>query len=487
MELHISKGYNFDDLLLIPRESSVLPAKVDISTRLTNRVRLNIPILSAAMDTVTESRMGIAIAREGGIGIIHKNMSIEEQTDKVLKVKRYESGIISEPITLSPDASIRDAVALKNKYNIGGFPIVEGKKLVGILTNRDLRFETNLDKKIHELMTHRDKLITTSPGTSLEGAKHILHEHRIEKLPVVNNNDELVGLLTVMDIEKNISFPNAARDNQGHLLSGAAVGVTGDFIERAQELVANKADVIVVDTAHGHHINIFNAVKQLKSKLSVDIIAGNIATSEAAQKLIDAGVDAVKVGIGPGSICTTRIVAGVGVPQLTAIMDVYSICKKHSIPIIADGGIKFSGDIVKALAAGADTVMLGSLLAGTEESPGEAIIYNGRRFKVYRGMGSIGAMKKGSSDRYFQDTTDEKKLVAEGIEGMIPFKGNLTDFLYQMIGGLRAGMGYTGAGTIIELRNRAKFIEITIAGLKESHPHDVTITKEAPNYQSSDI
>jgi IMP dehydrogenase len=482
----IKKGYTFDDLLLIPLQSSTLPKLVSTKTKLTKQISLNIPILSAAMDTVTESELAIAMAREGGIGIIHKNLTIEEQADEVRKVKRYEAGMISNPITLSPDANISTANRMKEKYNIGGFPIVENNKLVGILTNRDLRFESDLAKKVSDLMTPQEKLITVTEGTSLEEAKLILHKHRIEKLLVVSNKGELRGLITVKDIQKNIKYPNAAKDQLGQLLSGAAIGNSGDFLERAQELVRNHVDVIVIDTAHGHHENTPKAIQRIKSNLDVQIIAGNVATPEAAQYLIDAGADAVKVGIGPGSICTTRVVAGVGVPQLTAIMDCAEIGAKYGVPIIGDGGIKLSGDIVKALAAGASTVMLGSLLAGTDESPGEFVLFNGRRFKSYRGMGSIGAMKKGSKDRYFQDSNDERKLVAEGIEGMVPYKGPISDYIHQLIGGLRAGMGYCGSETIELLHERAKFVEITAAGLTESHPHDVTVTKQAPNYQNRD-
>ncbi|PID27496.1 MAG: IMP dehydrogenase [Candidatus Cloacimonadota bacterium] len=481
----IKKGYTFDDLLLIPRESKVLPATVKTQTQFTENIKLNIPVMSAAMDTVTESKMAIAMAKEGGIGIIHKNLSVEEQAAEVRKVKRFESGIISNPVTMRPDSSIREANSLKASQNISGFPIVDGSnKLIGILTNRDLRFEKDDRKKVSELMTPADKLVTIKAGTSLEEAKQLLHKHRIEKLPVVNDNFEIVGMITVKDIEKGISHPNAAKDGEGRLLCGAAIGVSGDFYERACELVEQKADVIIIDTAHGHHINILKAIKKIKNNLDIDILAGNIASAEAARDLIDAGANAVKVGIGPGSICTTRIIAGIGVPQLSAIMDVCELADKYSIPVVADGGIKFSGDIVKAIAAGANTVMLGSLLAGTDESPGEFVIYNGRRFKSYRGMGSIGAMKRGSKDRYFQESSDEKKLVAEGIEGMVAYKGPLSDYLHQLIGGLRAGMGYVGAETIELLQERAQFIEITSAGLHESHPHDVNITKEAPNYQN---
>ncbi len=483
----LKKGYTFDDLLLIPAKSEVLPSSVNISSYLSQNIRLNIPVLSAAMDTVSESEMAIAMAREGGIGILHKNVSIEEQGIQVANVKRSETGIITNPFTVKPSDSISRAYELMEQYGIGGFPVVTGKKLVGILTNRDLRFETDLTKKVKDLMTPQDRLITADFDIPIIEAKKLLHLNRIEKLLLVNAKGELAGMITVKDILKKISYPNAATDEKGRLLVGAAIGVSGDYLERAQELVRNGADVIVIDTAHGHQINILKAIKKIKSNLSVEIIAGNIATGNAAKTLIDEGVNALKVGIGPGSICTTRVVAGVGVPQLTAIMDCYEVASKYNIPVIADGGIKYSGDIVKAIAAGASTVMLGSLLAGTDESPGESIIYNGRRFKSYRGMGSIAAMKKGSKDRYFQEnSSDTNKLVAEGIEGMVPYKGPLKDFLYQLIGGLRAGMGYCGAEDIQTLIKNAQFVEITSAGLKESHPHDVTITKEAPNYQSRD-
>ncbi len=484
---HFKKGYTFDDLLLVPGKSEVLPSAVDTSSRFTRNIMLQVPVVSAAMDTVTEGVMAIAMAQKGGIGIIHKNLTIEEQAEEVRKVKRFESGIIKSPITLEPNVSIRRALELKEKYNISGFPIVKGKRLVGILTNRDLRFESNLDKRISELMTPEERLITVEEGTSLEDSKHILHQHRIEKLPVVNKAGELVGMITVKDIEKMISYPNATKDAEGRLICGGAISSGKDYEERAAALIEQKVDVLVIDSAHGHHIDIARAVRAIKNRFDIEIVAGNIATAEGAKDLIEAGADAVKVGIGPGSICTTRVIAGIGVPQMTAIMDAASYAQEAGVPIIADGGIKFSGDVVKAIAAGADSVMLGSLLAGTEESPGEFVIYNGRRFKSYRGMGSIGAMKKGSSDRYFQSSEEAKKLVAEGIEGMVPYKGPLRDFLYQLVGGLRAGMGYVGASSIRELQTRARFIEVSAAGLKENHPHDVTITKEAPNYQYRDV
>ncbi len=480
----MKKGYTFDDLLLIPQKSSTLPANVSIKTMLTKNIQLNIPILSAAMDTVTESKMAIAIGRKGGLGIIHKNFSIEEQADKILKVKRYESGIIVEPITLSLHDPISEALMYKEKYDIGSFPVVEGKKLVGIITNRDIRFETDTRKLVKEIMTPMAKMVTAPEDTSLEDAQQILHDHRIEKLPIINKAGELCGLITFKDIMNNISYPHAAKDKSGRLLAAGAIGNGGDYLERAAELIAKGADLLVIDTAHGHHDFTPKAINAVKSRFSVDIIAGNVATAAATASLVEAGVDAVKVGIGPGSICTTRVIAGVGIPQLTAIMDCAEIATKYDVPIIADGGIKYSGDIVKALAGGASAVMLGSLLAGTEESPGEFVTYNGRRFKTYRGMGSIGAMQRGSRDRYFQASVESTKLVAEGIEGMVPYKGKLSDYLYQLIGGLRSGMGYCGATSISELHKVARFIEITAAGLSESHPHDIMITKEAPNYQS---
>lgn len=480
----INKGFTFDDLLLIPQESKVLPSTVDLSTNLTKNIKLNIPIMSAAMDTVSEAKMAIAMAREGGIGVIHKNLTIEEQANEVKKVKRSESGVINNPITLSPNDSIKTAFAMQKKYEISGFPIVEGKTLVGILTNRDMRFEKNENKLVSDLMTKGDNLITVPQGTNIEKAKQILHENRIEKLLVTKANGELTGMITVKDIMKGICFPQAAKDLNGSLLTAAAIGVSGDFFERAQELVKNNVDVIVIDTAHGHHINIFKAIEKIRRHLDIEIIAGNVATAKATKALIDAGVGAVKVGIGPGSICTTRVIAGVGYPQLSAIMESAKIAEKAGVPLIADGGIKYSGDIVKALAGGANTVMLGSLLAGTDESPGEYVIFNGRRFKSYRGMGSIAAMKKGSRDRYFQDNQEnDKKYVAEGIEGMVPYKGPLKDYLYQLVGGLRSGMGYNGAESIRALQEKAEFVEITAAGFQESHPHDVKITKETPNYQ----
>lgn len=481
----VKKAYTFDDLLLIPARSEILPSSVSTQSLLTQKIKLNIPIVSAAMDTVTESQMAIAMAQEGGIGIIHKNLSISEQAEQVSSVKRSESGVINSPYTLKPDQTIKEVMDMKEYHKIGGFPVIDNKKIVGILTNRDIRFENNLSKKVKDLMTPREKLITAKPDISIEDAKSILHTHKIEKLLLVNDTDELVGMITVKDILKKISYPLAAVDDLGRLLVGAGIGVSGDYLERAAELINSKVDVLVIDTAHGHHINILKAIENIKKNYDIQIVAGNIATAEAAKTLVDAGVNGIKVGIGPGSICTTRVVAGVGVPQLSAIMDVVEIASENNIPVIADGGIKYSGDIVKAIAAGAHTVMLGSLLAGTDESPGEYVLYNGRRFKSYRGMGSIAAMNRGSKDRYFQDNaSDKNKLVAEGIEGMVPYKGPVRDFIYQLLGGLKAGMGYCGTSDIETLRKEAKFTEITSAGLKESHPHDVQITKEAPNYQT---
>jgi len=479
----IGEGLTFDDVLLVPQRSEVLPKDVDLRTRLTRAISLNIPLASAAMDTVTEARLAIAIAREGGIGIIHKNMSIEQQAEQVDKVKRSEHGVIVDPFYLSPDHLLSDAVALMEKYRISGVPITENGKLVGIITNRDIRFETDFSKKIREVMTS-ENLITAPEGTTLEQAKEILSKYKIEKLPIVDEKGMLKGLITIKDIEKAIKYPNSAKDKNGRLLVGAAVGIARDTMERVEALVAAKVDVITVDTAHGHSVGVINMVKQIKKKFpDLQVIAGNVATAEGTRELIEAGADCGKIGIGPGSICTTRVVAGVGVPQITAVMECAEEADKYGIPVIADGGIKYSGDIVKAIAAGASVVMVGNLLAGTEESPGETELYQGRRFKVYRGMGSLGAMAAGSSDRYFQE--DAKKLVPEGVEGRVPFKGPLADTVYQLMGGLRAGMGYCGARNIEELRKNAKFIRITNAGLKESHPHDIYITKEAPNYSTS--
>ena len=486
MKANIRKTYTFDDVLLVPQSSNILPSSVSLETKITRTIQLKIPILSAAMDTVTEYEMAIAMAREGGIGIIHKNLSIEEQAEQVQLVKRAESGVITNPYTLSPTDRLAKVWELRAQHKVGGFPVVDKGKLVGILTSRDIRFETDGKLLVKDLMTPREKLITAPVGTSSEDCISLLQKHRIEKLILVNPDFSLAGMLTVKDLLKKINYPNAVQDEKNRLLVGAAVGVTGDFLERAQELVHQGVNLLVVDTAHGHHSNIGSALNKLKANLNIEIIAGNIATAKAAEYLIDNGADAIKVGIGPGSICTTRVIAGIGVPQLSAIMDCAEVVEKAGIPIIADGGIKYSGDIVKALAGGANAVMIGSLLAGTDESPGESIIYNGRRFKSYRGMGSIGAMKKGSKDRYFQEELEENKLVAEGIEGMVPYKGPVREFLYQLTGGIKAGMGYCGAENIKNLRKRAEFIEITSAGLRESHPHDVNITKESPNYQISD-
>lgn len=474
------EGLTFDDVLLVPAKSDVLPKDVDVSTSLTKNIKLNIPIISAGMDTVTEARMAIAIAREGGIGVIHKNMPIERQASEIDKVKRSEHGIIVDPIFLSPDNTLQDAQNLMEKYHISGVPITKDEKLVGILTNRDLRFETDLKRKIHFCMT-TEHLITAPVGTSVDDAKALLHKHRIEKLPLVDTDGKLKGLITIKDIEKSQKYPNSAKDPKGRLLVGAAIGVGSDMMERVAAIVAAKVDVIVVDTAHGHSQGVLDAVRKIKDTYpNVDLIAGNVATADATRALIEAGVDAVKVGIGPGSICTTRIVAGIGVPQITAVYNCAMAAREFNIPIIADGGIKYSGDMVKALAAGASVVMLGNLFAGTEESPGETVIYQGRSYKVYRGMGSLGAMAQGSKDRYFQENMD--KLVPEGIEGRVPYKGTLADTAFQLIGGLRAGMGYCGVHNIHELINNTSFIRITGAGLKESHPHDISITKESPNY-----
>ncbi len=479
-EKFAKEGLTFDDVLLVPQQSDFLPREVDLSTRLTKKIKLNIPLMSSAMDTVTESRMAIAVAREGGIGIIHKNMTIEEQAGEVDKVKRSEHGVIVDPFSLSPENTLSDAENLMGRYKISGVPITENGKLVGILTNRDLKFETDYNKKIKESMT-KENLITAPEGTTLKEAKEILRKGKIEKLPIVDDNYMLKGLITIKDIEKAVRYPNSARDDNGRLLVGAALGVTDDVLERAAALVAAKVDVVVLDSAHGHSANIANCVRQIKAKFpDLQLIAGNIATGEAAQFLIDAGADCVKVGIGPGSICTTRVVAGIGVPQVTAVCDVAEVAAKYDIPIIADGGIKYSGDIVKAIAAGADVIMVGSILAGCEESPGETELYQGRQFKVYRGMGSLGAMNDGSKDRYFQE--GNKKLVPEGVEGRVPYKGAVSDTIYQLLGGLRAGMGYCGTKTVPLLKQNGKFVRITGAGLKESHPHDVYITKEAPNY-----
>ncbi|HHY21962.1 MAG TPA: IMP dehydrogenase [Bacilli bacterium] len=477
----VKEGLTFDDVLLIPAKSEILPRDVSVKTKLTEKLQLNIPIISAGMDTVTEAEMAIAMAREGGLGIIHKNMSIEEQADQIDKVKRSESGVITNPFYLTPDRQVFDAEHLMGKYRISGVPIVdENQKLVGILTNRDLRFIEDYSIVIDEVMT-KENLVTAPVGTTLAEAEKILQKYKIEKLPLVDHDGTLKGLITIKDIEKVIEFPHSTKDSQGRLMVGAAVGVTADALKRVKALVEAGVDVIVVDTAHGHSRGVIEKVKEIRQAYpDLDIIAGNVATAEATRELAEAGANIVKVGIGPGSICTTRIIAGIGVPQITAVYDCATEAKKLGISIIADGGIKYSGDIVKALAAGGHAVMLGGLLAGVSESPGDREIYQGRQFKVYRGMGSIGAMEKGSKDRYFQE--DNQKLVPEGIEGRIPYKGPLKDTIHQLIGGLRAGMGYCGTKTIEELRNDSQFIRITGAGLRESHPHDVQITKEAPNY-----
>lgn len=478
---HIPEGLTFDDVLLVPARSAVLPSEVDTRTRLSRHIELNIPIVSAAMDTVTEAQLAIALAREGGIGIIHRNQSIERQAEEVDRVKRSEAGMIVDPVTMSPDRPIREALEVMKRYRISGVPITLNGKLVGILTNRDLRFETDLDQPVANVMT-RENLITVPVGTTLEEAERILHKHRIEKLLVVDENYNLKGLITVKDIQKKLKYPNAAKDAQGRLRVGAAIGVTGDFLERAQELVAKKVDVLVIDSAHGHSERVMQAIRTIRRKLpDVELIAGNVATYEGAADLIALGVDGIKVGIGPGSICTTRVVTGAGVPQLTAIAECARAARPAGVPLIADGGIKYSGDITKAIAAGADTVMIGSLFAGTDESPGELILYQGRTFKSYRGMGSLGAMASGGADRYGQNAGG--KLVPEGIEGRVPSKGPLAELVYQLVGGLKAGMGYCGCATIAELQQKARFLRITPAGLRESHVHDVIITKEAPNYQ----
>jgi IMP dehydrogenase len=475
------EGFTFDDVLLVPRKSEVLPKEVDVSTKLSEHVRLNIPLISAGMDTVTEAPLAIAIAREGGIGIIHKNMTVEQQAEEVDRVKRSESGVITNPFSLHADHLVSDAEKLMGKFRISGVPIVdESNKLIGILTNRDLRFVHDYSTVISEVMTS-ENLVTAPVGTTLQDAEMILQKHKIEKLPLVDEDNVLKGLITIKDIEKAIQFPRAAKDAQGRLLVGAAIGISKDTFERAEALVKAGVDVITVDSAHGHHINIIDSVRKLREIYpDLTIIAGNVATGEATRDLIEAGASVVKVGIGPGSICTTRVIAGIGVPQITAIYDCATVAKEYGVPIIADGGIKYSGEITKAIAAGASAVMLGSMFAGTEESPGEAEIYQGRRFKAYRGMGSLAAMKQGSKDRYFQD--DDKKLVPEGIEGRVAYKGPLADTIHQLIGGLRSGMGYCGTQNLDELRNDTQFIRISGAGLRESHPHDIQITKEAPNY-----
>lgn len=475
------EGLTFDDVLLIPQDSEVTPNEIELSTHLTKNIVLHMPLMSAAMDTVTEAPMAISMAREGGIGIIHKNMTIAEQAIEVDKVKRSENGVITNPFSLSPEHTLKDADDLMGKYKISGVPVCdEDNHLIGIITNRDLRFENDFTKKIKYAMTS-ENLITAPEGTTLDEAQEILRKYKVEKLPIVDKDNRLKGLITIKDIEKAVRYPNSAKDSAGRLLCGAAIGVTTDALERVQAVVDAGVDVVVLDSAHGHSKNIINKVKEIKTVFpELPVIVGNIATGEAAEALIKAGADAVKVGIGPGSICTTRVVAGIGVPQITAIADVSEVAKKYGVPVIADGGIKYSGDITKAIAAGADVIMIGSLLAGCEESPGEFEIYQGRRFKVYRGMGSLAAMECGSKDRYFQ--TGSKKLVPEGVEGRVPYKGTLSDSVFQLLGGLRSGMGYCGTKTIPELKERGKFVRITGAGLKESHPHDIYITKEAPNY-----
>ena len=476
----IGEGITFDDVLLVPAYSEVIPNQVDVSTYLTKKVKLNIPFMSAGMDTVTEHRMAIAMARQGGIGIIHKNMSIEAQAEEVDKVKRSENGVITDPFYLSPEHTLKDADELMGKFRISGVPITEGKRLVGIITNRDLKFEEDFSKKIKECMTS-ENLVTAKEGITMMEAKKILAKARVEKLPIVDDDFNLKGLITIKDIEKQIKYPNSAKDAHGRLLCGAAVGITANVLERVEALVNAKVDVIVLDSAHGHSANVIRCVKMIKEKFpEVQVIAGNVATGAATKALIEAGVDAVKVGIGPGSICTTRVVAGIGVPQVSAVMDCYEVAREYGIPIIADGGIKYSGDVTKALAAGGSVCMMGSMFAGCDESPGTFELYQGRKYKVYRGMGSLAAMECGSKDRYFQE--DAKKLVPEGVEGRIAYKGSVEDSVYQLMGGLRSGMGYCGTATIDDLRENGKFIKMTSAGLRESHPHDIQITKEAPNY-----
>ncbi|MBO5657090.1 MAG: IMP dehydrogenase [Agathobacter sp.] len=478
----IGEGITFDDVLLVPQYSEVTPNMVDLRTHLTKKIVLNIPMMSAAMDTVTESKMAIAMARQGGIGIIHKNMSVEAQAEEVDRVKRSENGVITDPFFLSPEHTLADADALMAKFKISGVPITEGTKLVGIITNRDLKFETDFSKKIKESMTS-ENLVTALEGTTLEEAKSILGKARKEKLPIVDKDFNLKGLITIKDIEKQIKYPLSAKDAKGRLLCGAGVGITGNMMERVEALVNASVDVIVVDSAHGHSKNILEAVKKIKAAYpDLQVIAGNVATAEATRALIEAGADAVKVGIGPGSICTTRVVAGIGVPQITAVMDCYAVAKEYGIPIIADGGIKYSGDVTKSIAAGANVCMLGSMFAGCDEAPGTFELFQGRKFKVYRGMGSIAAMENGSKDRYFQ--TDAKKLVPEGVEGRVAYKGSIEDTIFQLIGGLRSGMGYCGCPTIEDLKENGRFMKISAASLKESHPHDIQITKEAPNYSS---
>jgi IMP dehydrogenase len=483
MDGAIPEALTFDDVLLVPGRSSVLPAQVDTRTCLTRQIALNIPIASAAMDTVTESRLGIALARQGGMGFIHRNLSIERQAEEVDKVKRSESGMIVDPVTIDPEAPLNRALEIMEKYRVSGLPVTRGPRLVGILTNRDLRFERNLDQPVSAIMT-RENLVTVPVGTTLEEAERILQDHRIEKLLVVDENFHLKGLITVKDIQKKLQYPNATKDAQGRLRVGAAVGATGDFLERAEELVRSKADAIAIDTAHGHTTRVIEAIAAVKRRLpDTPLLAGNVATAEAARELIGLGIDGLKVGIGPGSICTTRVVTGSGVPQLTAILETTRVARPAGIPVVADGGVKYSGDITKAIAAGASAVMLGGLFAGTEEAPGETILYQGRTFKAYRGMGSLGAMESGSADRYAQEGVDRAKTVPEGVEGRVPYKGPLAALVEQLVGGLRSGMGYCGAANLRELQENARFVRVTFAGLRESHVHDVIITREAPNYQ----
>jgi len=483
--MNLKEGLTFDDVLLVPKYSEIIGRDAVLKTYFSRNVELNIPIVSAAMDTVTEHDLAKSLSRMGGIGVVHKNMSIKEQASQVDLVKRTENGIISDPLVISPEKTIKEADSIMAEYKIGGLPVVdENRTLIGLITNRDIRFEENPEKPVYELMTKRENLVVAKDGISLIEAKKILHKNKVEKLPIINEEEIIIGLITIKDINSVVEYPNASRDSKGRLRVAAAVGTGADTLERAEALVKSGVDAIIVDTAHGHSLNVINMVRTLKNTWkNVDIVGGNVATAEAVKALIDAGADAVKVGIGPGSICTTRVVAGIGVPQLTAIMDCAKVGREFNVPIIADGGIRFSGDMVKALAAGGSTVMLGSILAGTEEAPGETIIYEGRKYKSYRGMGSIGAMVRGSSDRYFQAGEEKEKLVPEGVEGMIPFKGSVSDIVFQMCGGIRSGMGYCGSGTIDELYKKAEFVKITSAGKTESHPHDIKITKESPNYR----
>jgi len=483
MEGPIVEGLTFDDVLLLPGKSSVLPTEVNTQTHISRKIPLNIPLVSAAMDTVTESRLAIAMARQGGLGFVHRSMSIDRQAEEVDRVKRSESGMIVDPVTISPDLSVRDAMEIMTKYRVSGLPVTQGARLVGILTNRDLRFEKNLDQAVSNVMT-KENLVTVPVGTTLEEAERILQRHRIEKLLVVDAEFRLKGLITVKDIQKKLEFPYAAKDSQGRLLVGAAIGATGDFLERAIELEQSKVDVLAIDTAHGHSARVMDAIRVVKHRLpEMQLIAGNVGTYEGARDLIALGLDGIKVGIGPGSICTTRVVTGAGVPQITAILEAARAAKGTGVPVIADGGIKYSGDISKAIAAGADVAMLGGLFAGTEESPGETILYQGRTFKSYRGMGSLGAMQAGSADRYAQEGAERGKSVPEGVEGRVPYKGSLAALTDQLVGGLKSGMGYCGVSTLAELQGRSRFVRITVAGLRESHVHDVIITREAPNYQ----